>query len=96
MDDIDLCNLAPTDRLKTLRVLHVIPSLSAKHGGPSAAMPALARALGETGVEVTVVSTDDDGPGMRLQVPLGLEIQGRGANTFISGKTPTSTSSPGR
>jgi len=41
-------------------------------------MPALARALGEAGVEVTVVSTDDDGPGMRLQVPLGLEIQGRG------------------
>jgi len=41
-------------------------------------MPALARALGEAGVEVTVVSTDDDGPGMRLQVPLGLEIQGQG------------------
>lgn len=40
-------------------------------------MPALAQALGEAGVEVTVVSTDDDGPGMRLQVPLGLEIQGR-------------------
>jgi glycosyltransferase involved in cell wall biosynthesis len=61
-----------------MKILHVLPSLSAKHGGPSAAMPALAHALREADVEVTVVSTDDDGPGMHLQVPLGSEIRGQG------------------
>jgi glycosyltransferase involved in cell wall biosynthesis len=48
-----------------LRVLHVIPSLSLWHGGPSRAMLVMERALAGQGVAVTTVTTDDDGPGRR-------------------------------
>lgn len=54
-----------------MKVLHVIPSLSPKHGGPSAALPAIARALIARGVEVTIATTDDDGAGCRIDVPIG-------------------------
>jgi glycosyltransferase involved in cell wall biosynthesis len=47
-------------------VLHVIPSVSPKRGGPSAALPMLARAGIEAGYSVVVATTDDDGPGGRL------------------------------
>src|SRR5580765_8137379 len=40
-----------------MRVLHVIPSLSAKEGGPSFAVKAMAEALAEQGVQVTVATT---------------------------------------
>jgi len=49
-----------------VRVLHVIPSLSPSQGGPSFALPAMARALRAEGVDVDVATTDDDGPGRRL------------------------------
>lgn len=52
--------------MSTVRVLHVIPSLSPTQGGPSFALPAMARALLNEGVEVEVATTDDDGPGQRL------------------------------
>ena len=54
-----------------MKVLHVIPSVSPKHGGPSAALPAMARALIAQDVEVTIATTDDDGCGCRLPVPIG-------------------------
>lgn len=50
-----------------VRVLHVIPSLSPSQGGPSFALPAIARALRAEGVGVDVATTDDDGPGRRLE-----------------------------
>lgn len=49
-----------------MKVLHVIPSLSVKHGGPSKALPVMAASLVAEGVQVDVVTTDDDGPGCRL------------------------------
>lgn len=49
-----------------MKVLHVIPSLSPRHGGPSLALPAMASSLVRAGVQVDVVTTDDDGPGCRL------------------------------
>lgn len=49
-----------------LRALHVIPSLSREHGGPSVALPAMARSLAQAGVFVDVATTDDDGVGKRL------------------------------
>jgi glycosyltransferase involved in cell wall biosynthesis len=61
--------------VRLIKALHVIPSLSTKHGGPSAAMPTLARALTQAGVAVTIASTDDDGSGCRAQVPLETEVQ---------------------
>jgi hypothetical protein len=40
-----------------MRVLHVIPSLSVKEGGPSFAIKAMAEALAGQGVQVTVATT---------------------------------------
>jgi glycosyltransferase involved in cell wall biosynthesis len=49
-----------------MKVLHVIPSLSPTQGGPSKALPEMARALVQAGVSVDVACTDDDGTGLRL------------------------------
>jgi glycosyltransferase involved in cell wall biosynthesis len=49
-----------------MRVLHVIPSLSPSQGGPSFALPLIARSLAQRGLAVEVATTDDDGPGRHL------------------------------
>jgi glycosyltransferase involved in cell wall biosynthesis len=54
-----------------MKILHVIPSLSVKEGGPSLALPVMARALSQQGIEVTIATTDDDGRGKRRTVALG-------------------------
>ena len=43
-----------------LRVLHVIPSVSPRDGGPTRAIGIMERALSEAGVEVTTLTTDHD------------------------------------
>jgi glycosyltransferase involved in cell wall biosynthesis len=48
-----------------MRVLHVIPSLSAVHGGPSIVLPVMERALALEGISVETATTDDEGPGRR-------------------------------
>lgn len=52
------------------RILHVIPALAARYGGPSIAAVGMCRALTRAGVETLLVTTDADGPG-RLKVPIG-------------------------
>ena len=69
--------------MRTLRVLHVIPSVSPKHGGPSIALPLFTQALARHDVEVTVATTDDDGPGGRLDVPLGQVVSTPGQADHI-------------
>ncbi len=49
-----------------MKVLHVIPSLSPSQGGPSLVLPVMAEALAKRGVQVDVVTTDDDGHGRRV------------------------------
>jgi glycosyltransferase involved in cell wall biosynthesis len=49
-----------------MRILHVIPSLSPSSGGPSFALPAMAKALSGFDVHVTAAATDDDGRGKHL------------------------------
>lgn len=62
-----------------MRVLHVIPSLAPSSGGPSFALPAIARSLKSHGVQVHVATTDDDGPGRhKTGIPLGQEIPQEG------------------
>lgn len=56
-----------------MKVLHVIPSISHVHGGPSIALEAMTRALAQAGVAVDVATTDDDGAG-HLDVPLGAPV----------------------
>jgi glycosyltransferase involved in cell wall biosynthesis len=50
-------------------VLQVMPSISPVHGGPSAAIAIIERALIAEGLSVETVTTDDDGPGRRLDKP---------------------------
>lgn len=67
-----------------MRVLHVIPSLSPSSGGPSFALPAMARALTAHGVRLVAATTDDDGPGKRLAgIALGTELPQEGGWTAI-------------
>lgn len=49
-----------------VKVLQVIPSLSFIHGGPSRAIQLIESALAGAGLEVTTLTTDDDGPGRRV------------------------------
>lgn len=53
-----------------MRILHVIPSIAPRYGGPSQAINGMCQALRKRGLDVLVVSTDADGPG-RLDVPVG-------------------------
>jgi glycosyltransferase involved in cell wall biosynthesis len=53
-----------------MRVLHLIPSISRRRGGPSQAVLAMAAALRRQGVEASILTTNDDGPD-RLPMPLG-------------------------
>ena len=51
-----------------MNVLHVIPAIAPRYGGPSEAVISLAKALIEKDVHVVIASTDADGPS-RLSVP---------------------------
>jgi glycosyltransferase involved in cell wall biosynthesis len=66
-----------------LKILHVIPSISLKHGGPSVAIKSLVEASRRAGMEVAVVSTDDDGSDARFDVPLGTPIERDGVPHFF-------------
>jgi glycosyltransferase involved in cell wall biosynthesis len=65
-----------------MRVLHVIPSLSAVHGGPSAALPVMERALSAAGVAVETATTDDDGRQRCVDRPLGIAINENGVTRW--------------
>ncbi|HEV2443849.1 MAG TPA: glycosyltransferase [Steroidobacteraceae bacterium] len=54
----------------SLRVLHVISSMSRLRGGPSVVVHNMLKALSRRGVAVEAVATDDDGGTARLDVPL--------------------------
>jgi glycosyltransferase involved in cell wall biosynthesis len=62
-----------------MKVLHVIPSLSLVHGGPSRALALMERALAAQGVTVETATTDDDGPGRRNGKVCGTPLQEHGA-----------------
>jgi glycosyltransferase involved in cell wall biosynthesis len=58
-----------------MRVLQVIPSVSAVHGGPSRAIVDIERALAARGIEVTTITTNYDGDRSTLAVECGCPIQ---------------------
>ena len=67
-----------------IKVLHVIPSISAAHGGPSRAIAVMEKSLCRRGAVVTTVTTDDDGPGRRLsqsERPAG--ARRRNSNSYV-------------
>ena len=56
-----------------MRVLHVIAGVAPRYGGPSVAVHAMARGVAALGAEVTIATTDADGP-ERLDVPLDAPV----------------------
>lgn len=53
-----------------MRILHLIPSISPLRGGPSQAVLSMAGALRDQGVDVSILTTNDDGPGIQSSMPL--------------------------
>lgn len=64
--------------VSTLKVLHVIPSIAPRYGGPSEVICSMVAALNRGGVVTAeVAATDADGPGGRLStadVPAGMKV----------------------
>lgn len=52
-----------------MKILHVIANLAPRYGGPSKACWEMARAVAQLGHEVSIYTTNQDGPG-ELEVPL--------------------------
>lgn len=65
-----------------MKVLHVIPALAPRYGGPIRAVFEMCRALDRQGVETLIVATDADGRG-RLAVQLGRPIVYEGARAIF-------------
>jgi glycosyltransferase involved in cell wall biosynthesis len=81
-----------------MRILHVIPFISAKDGGPSVAVRHMATSVHRLhGVEVEIATTDAEGTG-RMNVPLGVPVEEQGVTywhfprqtTFYSVSLPLS------
>jgi glycosyltransferase involved in cell wall biosynthesis len=64
-----------------MKVLHVIPSLGPLRGGPSMALPQMARGLVKAGVEVHIATTNDNGVGI-LDAPLETPIINQDVTTY--------------
>jgi len=64
------------------RVLHVIPAVAPRYGGPSVATFGMCQALDANGVETVVATTDADG-GDRLPVETGSLQTHRGVSTIF-------------
>jgi Glycosyl transferase 4-like domain len=62
-----------------MRILHVIPSISAGFGGPSKAVIGMARAANRRGARVEIYTTNADLKGV-LEVPLGTPVETAGVN----------------
>ena len=65
-----------------MKVLHVIPAVAARYGGPSVATAGICQALGQLGAATLVATTDADGAG-RLRLPIGREVCWEGVPAII-------------
>jgi glycosyltransferase involved in cell wall biosynthesis len=66
----------------SLKVLHVIPAVAPRYGGPSQAIFEMCRALSEQGVEVLIATTNADGQS-QLPVQTGAAFEYRGVRTIF-------------
>ena len=64
-----------------MRILHVIPSFAPRYGGPTVAAAGLTRELARRGHDVTVATTNVDGPG-ELDVPLNQSVPMDGVDVW--------------
>jgi len=65
-----------------MNVLHVIPAVAPRYGGPSQAIVGMGRALRAQGVRVLIATTDADGP-QRLGVQNGVEMNWQGVQAMF-------------
>jgi glycosyltransferase involved in cell wall biosynthesis len=65
-----------------VKILHVIPSISAARGGPSRALIDMVHALQAEGIDVEVAATNDDGDNL-LAVPLDRRIEYEGLPIYF-------------
>ena len=68
-------------------MLHVIPAVAPRYGGPSTAVVGMCRALGAAGVSTLIATTDADGVGSRLDVGLGAATTYKGVPTIFFRRT---------
>lgn len=66
-----------------MKILHVIPSISLRRGGPSTATLNMVKGLNRAGYLTHLATTDDDGPGRHLPTQLGQLIVDDGAPTWF-------------
>jgi glycosyltransferase involved in cell wall biosynthesis len=69
--------------MSRLRILHVIPSVSMRDGGPSRAIGIMERALSAAGIEVTTLTTDHD---VGLHGEAGAPVAVNGAHRIYARK----------
>jgi len=65
-----------------MKVLHVIPAVAPRYGGPSVAVAGYCRALARAGVQTTIATTNADGDGV-LPVPIGEPVRHVGTETWF-------------
>lgn len=61
-----------------MKVLHVIPSISSKLGGPTQVVLNLVRALQTEGINIEIATTNDDIEGVIAEVPLCQRVEYKG------------------
>jgi glycosyltransferase involved in cell wall biosynthesis len=65
-----------------MRVLHVIPAVAARYGGPSSSLVSMCQALVRQGISPTIVATDADG-GERLEVAVNRPCSWHGIDAMF-------------
>ena len=74
--------LLGAELMVSLKVLHVIPAVAPRYGGPSRAVFEMCRALRGNGAEVMIAATDADGPD-HLPVRTGTPFEFQGTETIF-------------
>lgn len=69
-----------------MRILHVIPAVAARYGGPSTVALETCRHLRDRGHDVLIATTDADGPG-RLAVTIGVRTEYEGVPAIVFSRT---------
>lgn len=66
-----------------MRILHIIPSISPRRGGPSQAVLAMVAAQRKLGLEAAILTTNDDGPTELQELPLQRWCEVNGVPVFL-------------
>ncbi|HTL66482.1 MAG TPA: glycosyltransferase [Lacunisphaera sp.] len=67
-----------------MRLVHIVPSLEDRHGGPSKSVRALANSLAQAGQEVDLLSTDDAPAALSPGEPANIEVFPRAAPRWLT------------